>query len=211
MCIEQWRDITMLRLFEAFIESAPQLILQLYILAYKREFDKESDWLTALSACCSLLSLSTSIVSYSKALRDAQANKGKMTWWAFGCQCVWRLSMVASRIITLVLFASVYQSWILLVICGHWFAMAIWVYRQGTSFCGGKKNLERFFSAVIGFVYIFCFFNTKDGFTRRRLVIFYLVLFLADCVLMGLWLPYRHEYGIVFFIAVSWVFGGFFL
>ena len=74
--IEQWRDITMLRLFEVFIESAPQLVLQLYILAYNRHFDKEKDWLTALSACFSLLSLSTSIVSYSKALRDASENKG---------------------------------------------------------------------------------------------------------------------------------------
>ncbi len=74
--IEQWRDIAMLRLFEVFIESAPQLVLQLYILAYNRHFDKEKDWLTACSACFSLISLSTSIVSYSKALRDASVDKG---------------------------------------------------------------------------------------------------------------------------------------
>jgi hypothetical protein len=74
--IEQWRDIAMLRLFEVFIESAPQLVLQLYILAYNRHFDKEKDWLTACSACFSLISLSTSIVSYSKALRDAREDKG---------------------------------------------------------------------------------------------------------------------------------------
>ena len=80
--VEQWRDIAMLRLFEVFIESAPQLVLQLYILAYNRQFDKENDWLTALSACFSLLSLSSSIVSYSKALRDASVDKG--TAYFFG-------------------------------------------------------------------------------------------------------------------------------
>ena len=74
--MEQWRDITMLRLFEVFIESAPQLVLQLYILAYNRHFDEEEDWLTACSACFSLISLASSIVSYSKALRDASNDKG---------------------------------------------------------------------------------------------------------------------------------------
>lgn len=78
MYIEQWRDLTMLRLFEVFIESAPQLVLQLYILAYNRHFDKDKDWLTACSASFSLISISTTIVSYSKALRDASVDKGRV-------------------------------------------------------------------------------------------------------------------------------------
>lgn len=208
--VEQWRDIAMLRLFEAFIESAPQLVLQLYILAYRRHFDEEKDWLTAFSACISLISLSTSIVSYSKALREASDTKGHMSWWAFACQIVWRLSMVGSRIVTLVLFASVYKSWILLFIGLHWSSMTIWLIYQKTSFCT-TKTLERLFSVVIGFIYIFCFFNPKDGFTRKRLIFFYCVMLVEDCVLMGMWLPHRHEYGAVFVAAVVMVFGGFFL
>ena len=209
--IEQWRDIAMLRLFEVFIESAPQLVLQLYILAYNRHFDKDSDWLTALSACFSLISLAVSIVSYSKALRDATDHKGKMTWWAFGFQIVWRLSIVASRIVTLVLFASVYKSWILLVIGLHWIGMTVWIQYQKPTF-GSDNRISKFiFPVVIGFIYLFCFFNVKDGFTRKRLVFFYVLTFLENCALMGAWLPYRHEYGVVFVAAVAMVFGGFFI
>ena len=209
--IEQWRDIAMLRLFEVFIESAPQLVLQLYILAYNRHFDKDSDWLTALSACFSLISLAVSIVSYSKALRDATDDKGKMTWWAFGFQIVWRISIVASRIVTLVLFASVYKSWILLVIGLHWIGMTVWIQYQKPSFGSDNRILKFVFPVVIGFIYLFCFFNVKDGFTRKRLVFFYVLTFLENCALMGAWLPYRHEYGVVFVAALGMVFGGFFI
>ncbi len=30
--VYEWRDLTMLRLLEAFLESAPQLVLQVYIM-----------------------------------------------------------------------------------------------------------------------------------------------------------------------------------
>ena len=200
----------MLRLFETFLESAPQLVLQLYILAYNRNFDKDKDWLTAFAACISLVSLSTSLVSYSKALRDASVNKVSMSWWAFGCQLCWRLSMVASRVIVLVLFASVYKYWILLVIGLHWFFMTILVKYQGTSLDMGKNEILKWlFYAIIGFIYIFCFFNLQDGNTRTRLIFFYSVIFIEDAVLMGFWFPYKHEYGVVFVAAVVMVFGGF--
>ena len=136
---------------------------------------------------------------------------GKMTWWAFGCQIVWRLAMVASRVVTLVLFASVYKSWLLLVIGLHWFGMTFWIVRQKPSFCSDNKILKSMYPVVVGFIYVFCFFNVKDGFSRIRLVVFYLIMFVENCALMGLWLPYRHEYGVVFVAALAVVFGGFFL
>ena len=41
----QQNDASMLRLFEAFLESAPQLTLQLYIMVAT----KDANWLTGLS------------------------------------------------------------------------------------------------------------------------------------------------------------------
>ena len=135
-----------------------------------------------------------------------------MTWWAFGCQIAWRLTMVASRIVTLVLFASVYKSWILLVIGLHWIAMTVWIVYQKPTFCNKRSDsriLRLMFPVVIGFIYVFCFFNVKAGFTRTRLVFFYVLMLVENCALMGAWLPYRHEYGVVFVAAVVMVFGGY--
>ena len=134
-----------------------------------------------------------------------------MTWWAFGFQIVWRISIVASRIVTLVLFASVYKSWILLVIGLHWIAMTAWILYQKPKFGSDNRVLKFMFPVVIGFIYLFCFFNVKDGFTRRRLVFFYALTFVENCALMGAWLPYRHEYGVIFVAALGMVFGGFFI
>ena len=136
---------------------------------------------------------------------------GKMTWWGFGCQIVWRVFMVASRVVTLVLFASVYKSWSLLVIGLHWIGMTLWILWQKPSFCSDNRILKSMYPVVVGFVYVFCFFNVKDGFSRKRLVIFYVVMFAENCTLMGMWLPYRHEYGVVFVAAMGMVFGGFFI
>lgn len=46
MMVYEYRDITMLRLLEAFMESAPQLVLQLYII--KKQYDAMEDihWIT---------------------------------------------------------------------------------------------------------------------------------------------------------------------
>lgn len=136
---------------------------------------------------------------------------GKMTWWAFGCQIVWRLTMVASRIVTLVLFASVYKTWILLVIGLHWIATTLWIRYLKTTFCSDNRILKFMYPVVIGFIYIFCFFNVKDGSTRIRLVVFYFLMGVENFALMGAWLPYRHEYGVVFLAALGMVFGGYFI
>ena len=117
--------------------------------------------------------------------------------------------MVASRIVTLVLFASVYKSWILLVVGLHWFGMWLWIRWQEPSFGSDNRILKFMFPIVVGFIYVFCFFNVKDGFTRKRLIFFYVLMFLENFILMGAWFPYRHEYGVVFVAALAMVIGGF--
>ena len=42
----QQNDVCMLRLFEAFLESAPQLTLQMYVMMYT----ESANWLTGLIA-----------------------------------------------------------------------------------------------------------------------------------------------------------------
>ena len=134
-----------------------------------------------------------------------------MTWWAFGFQIIWRLAMVASRIVTLVLFASVYKSWILLVIGLHWIAMTVWIRCQKPTFSSDNRVLKFMFPVVTGFIYVFCFFNVKAGFTRKRLIFFYVLTLLENIALMGAWYPYRHEYGVVFVAALVMVVGGYFV
>ena len=213
--LKEWRDISMLRLFECHFESAPQLVLQLFILAYNRRFEIEHDLFTVLAAGSSLVSLAWAIVSYTKALRDFHKKKDEnMPWIGFYLQIIWRLSMVASRIVALVLFASYYTSWLVVAMAIHWLCMTIWLVFQDTQFCvneNGRNHLcwEYLFDCVIGFVYIFSFFNAKKGMTRIRVIPYYVIMLSENTLFVVMWYPFRTLFGDVEIASLSIVWGGF--
>jgi len=76
-------DATMLRLFECFMEAAPQLVLQLYILIHRWPHSPSNYWLVLTQVAAvstSLISLSWSLVSYNRSLRMSLRDKKNMTW-----------------------------------------------------------------------------------------------------------------------------------
>ena len=214
--LAQWRDISMLRLFEAFFESAPQLVLQLYIMAYHRRFNIENDLFTVIAAGCSLVSLAWAIVSYTKALRDSFQNQASLSWVGFVLQILWRIFMVTSRVVSLVLFAAEYRNWLFVALTVHWVVMTTWLVLQGTKFCMDQEEnrhhfYEVLFDGLIGFVYIFSFFNMKEGITRIRLISYYSIMLVENTVFVVMWYPARHHYGNIHYPALILVWGGFLL
>ncbi|EDO39431.1 predicted protein, partial [Nematostella vectensis] len=212
--LSQWRDICMLRLLEAYLESAPQLVLQLYILSYRRRFDMNSDLITAIAAACSLVSLAWAIVAYQKSLRDVFCDN--VSWTGFFLQVMWRLFMVASRVVAMVLFASYFNLWLGVAIALHWLLMFIFLVTQSTKFCmdnDGRDHplREMLFDGTIAFIYIFSFFNITEGMTRIRVGIFYSLMFIENSVFVLLWYPHRSLFGDVAIAAITIVIGGFFL
>ncbi|KAG8184647.1 hypothetical protein JTE90_022695 [Oedothorax gibbosus] len=171
----QQSDICMLRLFESFTESAPQLVLQLYIMV---STDEWNPW-TGVSAVASVISLSWGIAAYSKAMRNVRPEKQSLTWWGLLFQSMWRIGMVSSRIVALVLFAVAYGYWLLLAVGIHLLCMITWVTLQKTDFCTTWWE-ERLYNCVVGIIYCFCFFNLKEGRSRYRMSFYYFVTILQN-------------------------------
>ncbi|GIX96517.1 XK-related protein 6 [Caerostris darwini] len=149
----QQSDISMLRLFESFTESAPQLVLQLYIMI---STDDWNPW-TGISAIASVVSLSWGIAAYSKAMRNIRPEKKRLSWWGLIFQALWRIGMVSSRIVSMVLFAVVYGYWLILGIGLHWLCMIIWIFTQNTDFCTTWWE-EKLYNCVVAF-----FFTEKSS------------------------------------------------
>jgi len=150
-------------------------------MAYNRRFEIESDLFTVIAAGSSLVSLAWAIVAYTKALRDFSGKGTAISWIGFFLQIMWRMFMVASRVVALVLFASHYTRGVFVAVGVHWFIMTAWLVCQKTHFCvdeHGKTYYirEYLFNFVIGFVYVFCFFNIKEGMTRIRVIPYYVIM-----------------------------------
>lgn len=182
-------DATMLRLFESFMESAPQLILQVYIITKNYPFDDYEYWtaiVQVISISSSLISISWSLVSYAKSLRISLSNKIPMSHSSIVVMFLWEFFSMAARMIALALFTSAFVRYVGFVCLTHWLLMTTWIYSMKTSFCNTKCE-ELGFNAVLGVIFIFCYFNPIDTPTRFRYLMFYTFMFFENSAFMILW------------------------
>ena len=172
---QQWSDICMLRLFDSFMESGPQLVFQLYIMCTSSQW---SAW-TIISAVASCISLGWGVAAYSQALRLVREDKGELSWLGMGLQTTWRFFTLAARISAMVLLTLAIGKWAVIVFFVHWLLMSAWVLWQDTDFCSNAWE-ERLYNGVVGIIYCFCFFNLKEGRSRYRITAFYTVTFFEN-------------------------------
>ncbi|XP_030054574.1 XK-related protein 6 [Microcaecilia unicolor] len=182
----EYADVNMLRLLETFLESAPQLVLQLCIMIQKNR----ADTLPCVSSVASLMSLAWVLASYHKLLRDSRDDKKSMSYRGALIHIFWRLFTISSRVISFALFASIFQLYFGIFVVVHWCAMAFWIIHGGTDFCMSKWE-EILFNMVVGIVYIFCWFNVKEGRTRYRMFAYYTLVLTENAALTFLWYFYR--------------------
>nr|XP_020663518.1 XK-related protein 7 [Pogona vitticeps] len=179
-------DISMLRLLETFLKSAPQLVLQLSIMIQQNYIEP----LQGLSASASLVSLAWTLASYQKVLRDSREDKMPMSYKGAVVQILWHLFTIAARAIAFALFASVFQLYFGIFIVTHWCIMTFWIIQGETDFCMSKWE-EIIYNMVVGIIYIFCWFNVKEGRSRCRMSIYYVITLSENAALTGLWYFYR--------------------
>ncbi|XP_013369297.1 PREDICTED: XK-related protein 7 [Chinchilla lanigera] len=181
-------DVSMLRLLETFLRSAPQLVLQLSLLVHR---GREPDLLPALSTSASLVSLAWTLASYQKVLRDSRDDKRPLSYKGAVAQVLWHLFTIAARSLAFALFASVYKLYFGIFIVAHWCVMTFWVIQGETDFCMSKWE-EIIYNMVVGIIYIFCWFNVKEGRSRHRMTLYYCIVLLENAVLTGFWYSNRN-------------------
>ncbi|XP_051915423.1 XK-related protein 7-like [Hippocampus zosterae] len=206
-------DITMLRLLEAFLKSAPQLVLQLSIMIHGNAVLP----LQGLSASASLVSLAWMIASYQKVLRDSRDDKLPMSYKAVIAQILWHLFTIGARTVAFALFASVFQLYFGIFIVSHWCIMTFWIIQGETDFCMSKWE-EIIYNMVVGIIYIFCWFNVKEGPSRIRMTVYYTVTLAENVALTAAWYTYRGPHTsdsyalvVVCLVACSFALGTFFM
>uniref|UniRef100_A0A1I7XN68 XK-related protein n=1 Tax=Heterorhabditis bacteriophora TaxID=37862 RepID=A0A1I7XN68_HETBA len=167
--VEAERDATLLRFFEAFLESAPQLLVQSYILS-------EYVWLRSIEGNCfhdlpkwgNLRTDTAALIIYNLFLIFIK--------YIFIFQLIWRTLTVMSRFIVIVTFLLGYHFSIVpalifhyLISLGH--VTALQSIDSGTSSTALEMGLLLINSAI----HVFMPFNMAEGSTQWRYLIAYLI------------------------------------
>lgn len=95
--------------------------------------------------------------------------------------------------------------------------MTFWIIQGETDFCMSKWE-EIIYNMVVGIIYIFCWFNVKEGPSRLRMTVYYSVTLAENVALTAAWYTYRGPHTsdsyalvVVCLVACSFALGTFFM
>ncbi|KFO71159.1 XK-related protein 9 [Cuculus canorus] len=161
-------DINMLRVFKTFLETTPQLFVQIYILMEHGKFNFCQYAAIFMSFC----GISISTVDYQISLRKSLPDKDEFRLLPKLMYLFYKLLTITSWILSISLIAlvSVRSSVSLLIFL--WICGFTWTLKQHTTFCKSKK-MEYLYRIVVGIILIFTFFNIRGRKTKVCISVYY--------------------------------------
>uniref|UniRef100_A0A7M4FTK3 XK-related protein n=2 Tax=Crocodylus porosus TaxID=8502 RepID=A0A7M4FTK3_CROPO len=183
-------DISMLRLFETFLETAPQLTFVLYVILQTNKIEL----FQGFGICTAFLCVAWSLLDYHQSLRCFLREKHNLGLLSSFVYFMWNFFLICPRIFSVALFATLFPHFIALHVLSVWAVMVLWVWLQNTNFMD-SPGLEWFYRATVGMILYFCWFNVAKGRTIYRSIIYHIFI-LVDCVLLvAFWAWYNSPLG----------------
>ncbi|XP_061194318.1 XK-related protein 6-like [Saccostrea echinata] len=190
------RDASLLRMFDAFIESAPQLVLQIYLILKEQENLKDcedisihSHILRLLTVLSSWASVTWSVTAYYRALRvsNAMHKTRQKTIFAATGYFLWRAFEIGPRVLALVMIILMNGIIFAVTVVFHWIVVITWSF--ATKMRPYKKTHENIiFILFVGFVQIFSFMNVSPGKSRYHALLYYLFFYTENITILILWI-----------------------
>jgi len=98
----------------------------------------------------------------------------------------WRFFTIGARIVAMSLFASAFSYWVFVIVGIHWLVMYIWILLQEWKFFS-RRSQQCFLNIVMAIVYVFCQVALVDGHMRLRYLVYYVIVFTENTVMILLW------------------------
>uniref|UniRef100_A0A4W4GEG5 XK-related protein n=1 Tax=Electrophorus electricus TaxID=8005 RepID=A0A4W4GEG5_ELEEL len=176
-------DLSMLRLFETFLESVPQLLLQLYIML---EHQHRST-LQYISMVVSFLNIAWTTADFWRCFRRSLPGMNEVPGGiSTAVYLLYKVLTITARILSLSLFILL-DRFSVLAFAVVWFLGFVWAHVVKTSFCTSAWT-EELYRAIVGFILVFTFFNVKGKNTKMSMTVYYALItvqnFTAPALLM---------------------------
>ena len=144
-------------------------------------------------------SLAVSLVSYHRSLRNSREDKEKMKICSMPFYFIWRACETGGRVLCIAMFASAFDLWVFGILLFHWIVNAVWLMNQRTTFYA-QRCLEKVFNIICGYVMLFCFLNLREGHTRYRFLIYYIIFYIENFFMLAFWFRFTPDLGAWFHI-----------
>jgi len=158
------RDLCMLRMIHGFIQSAPLLLLQAYMVC-SQSYAPSIANLSITSVILSLINVCWALASFTKYARKKFMHRFVLTWLGILSHLLWRLGTISSRVAALTIYAVYYNYWMLVVLSLHWVTMFLWLIKPGNLLRDeiNMRRSKKFLLAVgAAWIYCFCYINFEE-------------------------------------------------
>lgn len=135
-----------------------------------------------------------SLVSYHRSLRNSREDKSKMSLKSVPFYFLWRACETGGRVLCIAMFASAFEVWVFGILLFHWVVASCWLINQRTAFYA-HRCLEKVFNIICGYVMLFCFLNLREGHTRYRFLIFYIIFYIENFFMLAFWFRFTSDLG----------------
>lgn len=195
--IQQKRDAAILGLVDGFLESALQLLLQLYLLICNIA---TLDVLKVLALLTSWGSTSLTVTAYYRTVRRAIPDRRNVRYVPSGLYLAYRLFELGPRFLLLSLATAYFLNYVIGAVSIH-VVLAFIMYKVINPKLEGicySQILRDMFLLLISFISVFCFINLTDGSTWRRKLLYYIVFYVENFVILGLVVFFMETGSIVY-------------
>ncbi|NXH23361.1 XKR8 protein, partial [Bucco capensis] len=176
-------DISMLRLFETFLENTPQLTLLLYVILRTNKTEP----FQVLGIFTAFLCVTWSLLDYHQSLRSFLQDKYELSLGSSIVYFLWNLFLICPRILTIALFALLWPYGVAVHFPLLWLVMFLWVSLQGTDFME-SPGPEQLYRAMVAVILYFSWFNVSQGRTLYRSIIYHSFILVDSTLLALAWL-----------------------
>lgn len=160
-------DVALIRIIECFLDACPHKIIHMTAILNSELHPTPAQIVTLTTA---FTGFAWSLAAYSRCIRLAQPDKRQLSHAGMAMQCVWHFCVTLSRVLSIVLVASIFPKYTAIAMAVHASLMTFWVFLLDRSpFCSYTLLHSFAFSMIFGAVFTFTYILPKDAkntFTR---------------------------------------------